>query len=171
VTGLPAAVHDKCLVAQECFACHLLLPTPVWVARAQMVALWLLLLPDLWMCHLLWLNTQKLSILDTVFFFLSKNAVRYILYAHGVEIQHQCISAGNTNWVYTKCMLFRWPYCALFIFSPVQRVRMHGALFLRPSRLWHGAVSPFIFLLHNHKQIMEGLFVYILFVTNCPFVP
>lgn len=41
-------------------------------------------------------------------FFFSKNAVQYIIYSLGVKIQHQYISAGNTKWVYTKCMLFKW---------------------------------------------------------------
>lgn len=101
----------------------------------------------------------KLSILGTVFFFY-KNPVQYIIYSHGIKIQHQYISAGNTKWVCTKCMLCKCLQCALFVFSPVQRVRMHGALFLRPCRLWHGATLPFIFSLHNNKQIMEGLFLY-----------
>lgn len=31
-----------------------------------------------------------------------------VCYSHGVKILHQYISAGNTKWVCTKYMLFKW---------------------------------------------------------------
>jgi hypothetical protein len=139
VTRLPGAVHDKCFAPQECVACYRLLPTPVWVAGAQMIALWFSLLPDLWMCHLLWLNTQKLSILDAIFF-CNKCAVHCIIYAHVLKSLHRYISAGNTECVYIKFMPFTPSGCSVHrakYLGLVPRVRVCGALFLSLYTPWH----------------------------------
>jgi hypothetical protein len=124
VTRLPGAVHDKCLVLEECFPCHLLLLTPVWVVGSE---LWArspncrsaaFIMPDLWMCHLLWRNTQNYEF--CIHDVSNKCAPKYIPCSCILNLKHWYVSLQNTTCACISFMQFcNWMlFFAFIIYFP-----------------------------------------------------